>query len=193
MEFHIIGQQFLARHTSAAVTNALYVPLPGLLVVSPVSRTTTPVLLHSARVRHERRSVCIHRSRGRLPSAARRRRCALAPFRWALLCDSASLLPLAYTQTEALTEQPRTNWLIIIPGNRSVHNRHPAMMTSSIVRPRRLPKPLASNSPSRESVAVLATTYTGLNRILVRIMLYKCSTWVAEFGSARNGTGERAL
>jgi len=60
-----------------AVTNACFAALHGLMV-GPVSHSTMPVPLRKTRARHERNSV--GRISGRLPSAARRRRCAPAPF-----------------------------------------------------------------------------------------------------------------
>jgi hypothetical protein len=78
----------------SAVTNARFAPLHGLLV-GPVSHSTTPVPLHKPRARHER-AIAKCRSRGLLPSAARRRVVALR-LRFARRSSPASapLCPLA--------------------------------------------------------------------------------------------------
>lgn len=92
----------------SAVTNARFAPLHGLLV-GPVSHSTTPVPLHKPRARHER-AIAKCRSRGLLPSAARRRVVALR-LRFARRSSPASapLCPLADTQTEAQCQDATAN------------------------------------------------------------------------------------
>jgi hypothetical protein len=66
----------------------------------PVSLPTTPGPL-PLRARSSREPLLASTADAALPSAARQRRCAPAPFRYTLLSASAPLPPLADTQTEA--------------------------------------------------------------------------------------------
>ena len=79
-----------------AATSVPFAPLHGL-PVDPVSLSTTPAPLRKARARHERQFNG-HIS-GRLPSAARQRRCAPASFPPSLRLRCT--FPACRPQTEA--------------------------------------------------------------------------------------------